>query len=196
VTRWNFAPSLPSVCKHSCCKGVDVDTAYLPAPGTDTAAAMPVRMPAHLPRLNLHDCAVRAMTDYRREPPLTITAEQSVEQALDAMFRAGARACLVVCDRAVIGVLTAEDAHGALQRPLSVRMPQAADVMTSTAEVPAMDWQTLQECRVRDLLEIFDGAGVQHLVVLENDTVNASSVRGVIHRSRLERQLRVGGSAL
>jgi CBS domain-containing protein len=173
-----------------------VDTAYLPVRRNDTAAAMPVRTPTHLPRLNLHDSAIRAMTDYRSEPPLTITADESVEQALDAMFRAGARACLVVCDRAVIGVLTTEDARGALQRPLPVRMPQAADVMTSTSDVPAIDWQTLQECRVRDLLEIFDGAGVEHLVVLENDTVNASSVCGVIHRSRLERQLRVGGSVL
>jgi len=173
-----------------------VDTAYLPARPNGAAAGMPVRMPAHLPRLNLHDSAVRAMTDYRREPPLTITAEESVEQALDAMFRAGARACLVVCDRAVIGVLTAEDARGALQCPQPVRMPQAADVMTCTSDVPAMDWQTLQECRVRDLLEIFDGAGVEHIVVLENDTVNASSVCGVIHRSRLERQLRVGGRVL
>jgi predicted transcriptional regulator len=173
-----------------------VDTAYLPAPHNETAAALPVRAPGHLPRLNLHDRAVRAMTDYRNDPPLTITAEHSVEQALDAMFRGGARACLVVRDHAVIGVLTVEDANEALPRPLPARVPCAAEVMTCTSDVPAMDWQTLQECRVRDLLEIFDGAGVDHLVVLENDAVNASSVRGVIHRSRLERQLRVGGTAL
>jgi CBS domain-containing protein len=173
-----------------------VNTAYLPAQRDDAIAVLPVRMPAHLPRLNLHDCAVRAMTDYRREPPLTVFAEESVEQALDTMFRAGARTCLVVRGRAVIGLLSAEDARAARRRALPARLPQAADVMTCTSEVPAMDWQTLQECRVRDLLEIFDGTGVEHLVVLENDTVNASSVRGVIHRSRLERQLRVGGSAL
>jgi len=173
-----------------------VETAYLPARSTDTAAPMPVRTPAHLPRLNLHDCAVRAMTDYRRDPPLTITAEQSVELALDAMFRAGARACLVVRECAVIGVLTAEDARAALRRPLQAPAPTALAIMTSTAEVPAIDWQTLQECRVRDLLEIFDGAAVDHVVVLENDSVNAASVRGVIHRSRLERQLLVGGSGL
>jgi CBS domain-containing protein len=180
-----------------------VEPAFLPPRHNDTAASLPVRAPAHLPRLSLNDSAVRALTDYRRDPPLTITAEESVEQALDAMFRAGARACLVVCDRAVIGVLGAEDARRSLQparRTGSGSVPagalRAADVMTCTAEVPAMDWQTLQECKVRDLLEIFDGAGVDHLVVLENDALNASSVRGVIHRSRLERQLQAGRNAL
>jgi CBS domain-containing protein len=171
-----------------------VENAYLAVRHETAATQLPVRAPGHLPRLNLHDSAVRAMTDYRRDPPLTITTEGSVEQALDAMFRAGARTCLVVRDRAVIGVLSAEAAHRACALPL--RTPRAADVMTSTAEVPAMDWQTLQECRVRDLLEIFDGAGVDHLVVLETEAVNVSSVRGMIHRARLERQLRVGGSAL
>lgn len=171
-------------------------TAYLPARHGASAAAVPVRVPAHLPRLKLQDCAVRAMTDFRSDPPLTITAEQSLEQALDAMFRAGVRACLVVRDRAVIGVLTAEVARAALRRPLPLGAAGAAEVMTRTSEVPAVDWQTLQDCRVGDLMEIFDGAGVDHLVVLENDTVNASSVRGVIHRARLERQLRIGGGAL
>jgi CBS domain-containing protein len=180
-----------------------MDTAYLPARHESAAAPLHIRAPGHLPRLQLHDAAVRAMTDYRRDPPLTITAAGTVEQALDAMFRAGARACLVVRGRAVIGVLGTDAARRSLPRPLHseayglpARMPRAAEVMTSTADVPAMDWQTLQECQVRDLLEIFDGAGVDHLVVLEHDGLNASSVRGMIHRSRLERQLQVGGGAL
>jgi len=174
-----------------------MDTAHLPVPHSrKVAATAGVRVPAHLPRLGPNDAAVRAMTDFRTDPPLTITADQGVEPALDAMFRAGVRACLVVRDRAVIGLLTAERARDELRRARAQTLPLAIDVMTDTADVPAMDWQTLLECRVRDLLDIFEGAGVEHLVILENETVHASSVRGMIHRSRLERQMRIGTALL
>jgi hypothetical protein len=42
---------------------------------------------------------------------------------------------------------------------------------------------------VRDLLEIFEGAGVDHLVVLEGEAPDRARVRGLVHRSRLERRL-------
>ena len=61
--------------------------------------------------------------------------------------------------------------------------------MTPAADVPAVDWQTIAEARVRDLVEIFEGSGARHLMVLENEDAGHSSVRGLIHRGRLERQL-------
>ena len=61
--------------------------------------------------------------------------------------------------------------------------------MTPSLEVPAIDWQTLQESRISDLVEIFEGSGVRYLVVLQTETASWSTVRGLIHRQRLERQL-------
>jgi hypothetical protein len=40
------------------------------------------------------------------------------------------------------------------------------------------------------LLEIFNGVGVMHLLVVETDAGGAEVVRGLISRSRIERQLR------
>jgi hypothetical protein len=62
--------------------------------------------------------------------------------------------------------------------------------MTPAPEVPAIDWQTLQDSRICDLIEIFEGSGVRYLVVLQTETASWSTVRGLIFRQRLERQLR------
>ena len=66
-----------------------------------------------------------------------------------------------------------------------------ADVMVPAADMPAVDWQTIAEATVGDLVDIFEGSGAQHLVVLENETMDLSSVRGLIDRVRLERRLGV-----
>ena len=67
---------------------------------------------------------------------------------------------------------------------------RAADAMTPTLDVPAIYWQTLQDSRISDLVEIFEGSGVKYLVVLQTESANCCIVRGLVHRHRLERQLR------
>ncbi|MGH8205264.1 MAG: CBS domain-containing protein [Steroidobacteraceae bacterium] len=169
---------------------------------TSTRAAVPVaslRHHAHAPALKINDPAVRAMTDFQREPPLTVTEDMALEQVLDEMFRSGVRAMLVVRGSIVAGLITAENAddHGAARPRRGAagaglqprRAARVADVMTPSADVPAVDWQTIEEAQVRDLVEIFEGSGAQHLVVLENEAADRSSVRGLILRGRLERQL-------
>jgi hypothetical protein len=52
-----------------------------------------------------------------------------------------------------------------------------------------LDWSTVQTARISDLLEIFAGVGVMHLLVVESDERGAEVVRGLISRSRIERQL-------
>jgi predicted transcriptional regulator len=94
------------------------------------------------------------------------------------------RAFLVVQERSVIGLITAEAAHAAR------RDQRAADVMTPSLDIPAIDWQTLQDSRISDLIEIFEGTGVRYLVVLQTETASWCTVRGLIDRQRLERQLR------
>jgi CBS domain-containing protein len=123
------------------------------------------------------------MTDFICEPPLTIPEDCSVHEALDAMFRSGVRAFLVVRELTVVGLITAEDIRGAADQSVAQRM-------TPAAQMPAIDWQTMQESRVEDLRDIFEGAGIEHLVVLESDGAKKARVRGVVHRGRLERRLR------
>jgi CBS domain-containing protein len=111
---------------------------------------------------------------------------------MDDMFRLGVRAFLVVRDFTVVGLVTAEDIREA-RRSTATRV---LEVMTAAEEMPAIDWQVLREATIRDLLEIFEGAKVEHLVVLENESAQRASVRGLVHRSRIEQHLRVSTEPL
>ena len=136
------------------------------------------------------------MNDFLQDPPCTVTEDAGLEEVVDQMFRLGVRAFLVVHDRSVIGLITAEDASDARRAQqrcgAAGRDLRAADVMTPSLDVPAIDWQTLRDSRISDLIEIFEGTGVRYLVVLQTETATWSTVRGLIHRQRLERRLRRG----
>lgn len=159
--------------------------AYLLAAERGRIMARAPRLRPHLPQLKPFDSAVRAMSDFRSEPPLTAAEAAAPTQVFDDMFRLGVRALLVVRDLTVVGLVTAED----LCRPSARQRQRVAEIMTAATDVPAIDWQTLQESRISDLIEIFDATGVSHLIVLQSEAVHLSTVRGLIQRERLERQL-------
>jgi CBS domain-containing protein len=173
---------------------VHVNPPYRLAQQSSAVPPVSPRSRPHQPQLKPGDPAERAMIDFQREPPRTIAEDAGLEEVIDHMFRLGVRAFLVVHDRAVVGLITAEDAsdaRGAQQRPDATGHElRAADVMTPSVDVPAIDWQTLQDSQISDLIEIFEGTGIRYLVVLQTETATWSTVRGLIHRQRLERQLR------
>ncbi len=157
-------------------------------PGSDLMAAPATRHRTKSRRLRNSDPAVRAMTDFLRDPPLTTVEECDLDTAMDEMFRLGVRAFLVVRDQAVVGLITADD----IRQSRRTSAARVAEVMTAAAEMPAIDWLTLREVKVRDLMEIFEGANVHHLVVLETESTQRATVRGLVHRSRVERRLYPG----
>ena len=142
-------------------------------------------------RLRASDPAVRAMTDFFRDPPLTITADRALDTAMDDMFRFGVRAFLVVRELTVVGLITVED----LRQARRTNATRVGEVMTEASDMPVIDWLTLRECTVRDLLEIFEGADVQHMVVLETESTRRHTVRGLVHRTRIDRGLLGAGAA-
>jgi signal-transduction protein with cAMP-binding, CBS, and nucleotidyltransferase domain len=133
-------------------------------------------------RLKRNDPALHAMTDFLRDPPLTVAETIHVEDAVDQMFRLGVRSFLVVRDGQVIGLMTAWQAARSPRHHVAV-----TEVMTPTDDAPAIDWSTLGQSQVEDLLEIFDGSGVEHLVVMESHSATLNSVRGLVYRERLRR---------
>ena len=143
-------------------------------------------------RLRAGDPAVRAMTDFFREPMPIVPEDLALDDALDEMFRLGVRAFLVVRQETVIGLVTADDIRQARRG----NAQRVLDVMVGAAEMPAIDWQTLREATVRDLLEIFRGANVDHLVVLETESTRRLTVRGLVHRTRVERRLHPAEASL
>jgi CBS domain-containing protein len=199
MTAWNFVTGVPSVVGHfgfSCAHSteVHVNQPYLLAQQPTAIPALSPRSRPHSPQLRHADPAVRAMNDFLHDPPGTVAPDVRLEEVIDCMFRLGARVFLVAHERSVIGLVTAEDAIDVRRaRPgggSAGRELCAADAMTPTLDVPAIDWQTLQDSRISDLVEIFDGTGVKYLVVLQTESANCCIVRGLVHRHRLERQLR------
>ncbi|MGA2023895.1 MAG: CBS domain-containing protein [Steroidobacteraceae bacterium] len=164
---------------------ITVQRAYLLSARRAYERAASLRARTDLRPLKASDPAARAVTDFVEEPPLTMAEDCALDEALDQMFRLGVRAFLVVRQLTVVGLITAEDAQ-AMDGSSATRV---AERMTPAHDMPAIDWQTVQESRVRDLLEIFEGAGVNHLVVLEGEAPDRARVRGLVHRSRLERRL-------
>jgi CBS domain-containing protein len=140
------------------------------------------RSPVEHRVLRVNDPAVRAMTDFLSDPPLTVAEDCTLSAALDEMFRSGVRAFLVARELTVVGLVTAEDMHDTAAQCV-------AECMTPASQMPAIDWQTMLASRVADLLDIFEGARVGHLVVLESESATRARVRGLVHRGRLERRL-------
>jgi CBS domain-containing protein len=164
---------------------ITVQRAYLLSARRAYERAASLRARTDLRPLKASDPAARALIDFVDEPPLTVVEDCALDEALDQMFRLGVRAFLVVRELTVVGLITAED----VQAMDGSNAARVAERMTPVADMPAIDWQTIQESRVRDLLEIFEGAGVDHLVVLEGEMPDRARVRGLIHRNRLERRL-------
>jgi CBS domain-containing protein len=155
---------------------------YLLAARRPAVLRAALRSPLEQRALRVNDPAVRAMTDFLSDPPLTVAEDCTLSAALDEMFRSGVRAFLVARELTVVGLVTAEDMHHTAAQCV-------AECMTPASQMPAIDWQTVLASRVTDLLEIFEGARVEHLVVLESESASRARVRGLVHRSRVERRL-------
>lgn len=164
---------------------------HLLVPGIDLQGPPMARHRTKSQRLRANDPAVRAMTDFFRDPPLTTPEECDLDTAMDDMFRLGVRAFLVVRDLTVVGLITADD----IRQARRTNAKCVAEVMTTAADMPAIDWLTLRQARVCDLMEIFEGANVQHLVVLETESTMRATVRGLVHRNRVERRLQPAEAA-
>jgi CBS domain-containing protein len=139
------------------------------------------------------DPAVGVMTDYTHEVARTIGGDQRLDEALNELFRSGASALLVRRDQQIIGLVAVGDLKGEYFTHPDCRVWRdslcVADVMTNVSDMPTIDWLTVLDASVVDLVEIFQGAAVECLVVIESESRVPSRIRGLIYRSRLERQM-------
>jgi CBS domain-containing protein len=138
------------------------------------------------------------LTDFTSKFAITVAPDRQIDAALADMARLSVRAMLVVRADCVIGLITSYDIEGPrparfAERPRAIRREDITvrDIMTEWQDLPTLDWRTVQTSRISDLLEIFEGMRVMHLLVLESDDRGAEVVRGLISRSRIERHLQV-----
>jgi hypothetical protein len=158
--------------------------------GVGTCAATP-RTREYPRSVRRGDPALSVMNDFTTQAAPFVREQCGIAAGLDALFRFGTRALLVVRDIQVMGIVTVEQLHGeprassmAAGAPLCV-----AELMTEERDFPSIDWQTVLDSTVNDLLEIFEGAECKYLVVVEKLGETLARVRGLIDRSHLPRRL-------
>ena len=168
-------------------------------PQMQTVGVLPTRRPAeYYQELKSNDPAVHAMTDFTSKFAITVAPDRQIDAALADMVRLSVRAMLVGRADRVVGLITSYDIEGPRPARFAERLQvtrrediTVGDIMTAWDDLPTLDWRTIQTARISDLLEISEGMGVMHLLVVESDDRGAEVVRGLISRSRIERQLHV-----
>lgn len=167
-------------------------------------ASLPRRSILDGQRLELNDPAIYAITDFKRDYPMTVDAERQVDDALGDMIRLGVRALLVAKEQRLVGLVTSYDIQG--ERPILFLQSSNYDrhedirvlhIMTPWDELMVLDWEELESARAGDLLKVFDEASLTHLLVIERDgKSSAATVRALASRARLLRQLSGRSAAL
>lgn len=137
------------------------------------------------------------MTDFTAQSPVLVAAERPIDDALRDMMVAGVRALLVTRDEKVIGLVTSYDIQG--ERPLQFLNRsgltrhdeiQVGHIMTPWERVSTLDWAAVRAACVSDIAAQFQAQRTTtHIVVLERAEQGSATVRGLLSRTELERQL-------
>jgi hypothetical protein len=147
-------------------------------------------------RVALTDPALRIVTDFTREPPMTVTEDRLIDDALRDMILSGVRALVVVRGDRVSGLITSYDIQG--ERPVQFLRTstytrheeiEVGHIMTPWDRVPKLDWRSVLAGRVHDVATAFASVCASHLVLVEHVEPDGMFVRGLLSRTRLERQL-------
>lgn len=170
---------------------------------TDEAGAPVALLPTSVPaaaqrpgRALPLEPAVRVMTDFIRDLPVTVDADRLIDDALRDMIVAGVRALLVVRNDRVVGLITSYDIQG--ERPLQFlatsgfsRHDEIAvrHIMTPWSEVRKIDMAWVSDARVADINAHFQRTSASHIAVIERADGGEEIVRGLFSRTRIERQL-------
>jgi CBS domain-containing protein len=165
--------------------------------------ALPRRSILDGQRLAPSDPAIYAITDFKRDYPMTVEAERQIDDALTDMIHLGVRALLVAKDQRLVGLVTSYDIQG--ERPMQFLQSsnysrhqdiRVMDVMTPWDELFALDWESIESARAGELLAVFEQRNLTHVLVIEVDRQTSHAVvRALASRSRLLRQLAGSGSA-
>jgi CBS domain-containing protein len=138
------------------------------------------------------------MTDFTAGPAFTISADCAIDDALDEMFRRGVRVLIVLAeDGAVVGLITSYDIQGERTQQCLEGQPgrrreevHVREILTPCSQCSTIEWQRVQSARIEDVMEVFRSTNSPYLIVLDaHNEPTAGLLRGIISRTRLERQL-------
>jgi CBS domain-containing protein len=156
-------------------------------------------------RLDPDDCAVYALTDFRRENPICVTPERLIDDALGDMIRLGIHALMVTRPQAaggqerVLGLITSYRVRR--QRMYEHRLRKeirghdkvrVGEIMTPWDELALVNYASLQCLKVSEVLRMFQGSGLTHVLVVEPADEESVLARGIISRATVARRLTAG----
>jgi CBS domain-containing protein len=153
--------------------------------------------------LETNDSPFCALTDFRREYPITVAVDSFIDDAFGDMNRLGVHALLVTrqevgsIEQQVVGLITYYD----IERKRPHRYPHARDssersairvgeVMTPWNELSLVKYESLQALTALDLYARFQGTGLTHLLVVEMHGDDSAVARGLLSRATLAKRLR------
>jgi CBS domain-containing protein len=155
-------------------------------------------------RLEPGDPAIYAITDFKRDYPMTVEPERQIDEALTDMIRLGIRALVVAKEQRLVGLVTSYDIQG--ERPMQFLQSsnysrhediRVMHIMTPWDELLALDWESVESARAGELSALFQRTNLTHMLIVEVDRKTSHSVvRALASRARLVRQLAGSGSAL
>jgi hypothetical protein len=154
-------------------------------------------------RLEPGDPAIYAITDFKRDYPMTVEPERQIDDALSEMIRLGVRALVVAKEQRLVGLVTSYDIQG--ERPMQFLQSsnysrhqdiRVMHIMTPWDELLALDWESVESARAGELWALFQRTSLTHMLIVEVDRKSSHSVvRALASRARLVRQLAGSGSA-
>src|SRR5271155_5509559 len=124
--------------------------------------------------IELGDPAIYALSDFKRDFPMTVDCERQIDDALSDMIRLSVRALLVSNEQRLVGLVTSYDIQG--ERPIQFLQSsnysrhqdiRVVHVMTPWDELLVLDWDRVESARASDLLAAFERTPLTHLLVIE-----------------------------
>ena len=148
--------------------------------------------------MTLDTPALAVMTDLAHGPRVSVYPDDSLEEAVAVMMRAGVRLAFVVpgADAMTlpIGLVAAADLLG--ERPMQIaagspmrrRELRVRDLMEPTDRWHVVDMPSARQARVGHIVATLQATGRRHLVVIQH-RMDRIVVRGVFSATRIERAL-------
>src|SRR5574340_15063 len=152
---------------------------------------------AHMPpRVRLDSPAIDVMTDLRRIPAATISADVTMDEANRIMILRGVRLLLVTDEKKrVAGLITATDILG--EKPMQVVTERGIhrsevlvrDVMVPYDRLDVIHMSDVLVAEVGNVVTTLKSAGRQHALVMGTDTAENRTIIGIFSASQIARQM-------
>ena len=166
--------------------------AYTPRECIPLQANLSIERPEEPPELvHFHDPAMLVYTDFSRVFPLTITADRTIDFALQEMKNAGVRLLLVVNKKHhMIGLISADQIMGddpvrlAEDRQLDHSQITVAMLMQPQKDIQVLELNHLRDARVGHIVATLHNLEQKYILVVDQGVVS-----GLFSASQISKQL-------